>query len=393
MLSIKPAIEKLFMKSSNDGVDGRSIWAINGRFMTQRMTGVQRYAHEIVASLDEISSEDGDVARRLGFGLVMPPGVDARPALSQIDVRQTKFGSGHAWDQLVLPWHGTSGVLSLGNFGPVLARRHIVCIHDANTFIQPGSYSRAFGLAYRTLLPLIGRRASRVATVSQFSADMLVKYGICRREKIFIAPNGHEHALRWDAKRAEIPLLKVLKRPYVLLLGSSAKHKNIHVILEQAPGLDAAGIDIVIVGAASSIFSAHAPNYQRSNIHHAGSVGDDDLAALYEGALCLAFPSKTEGFGIPLVEAMARCCPVISSNAASLMEVGGNAIAYVDPDNGDGWRDAIVGLSRNEGRRATMISEGRKRAALFSWRSSAQIYLAEIMHLIREVAPQSRAGL
>ena len=69
----------------------------------------------------------------------------------------------------------------------------------------------------------------------------------------------------------------------------------------------------------------------------------------YEGALCLAFPSKTEGFGIPALEAMARSCPVISSNAASLVEVGGDAVIYVDPDHGDGWRDAIIGLSRNDG--------------------------------------------
>jgi len=369
------------MKSSNDSVDGRPIWAINGRFVTQRMTGVQRYACEVVASLDEISSQDGDLARRLGFRLVLPPGADLKLALSHIDIRHTKFGSGHAWDQFVLPRYATAGVLSLGNFGPVLARNHIVCIHDANTFIEPESYSRAFGLAYRTLLPSIGKRASRVATVSQFSADMLVKYGICRREKIFIAPNGHEHALRWDARRAEIPLLKLLKRPYVLLLGSSAKHKNVDVILEQAPGLDAAGIDIVVVGAASSIFSAHGPDYQRSNIHLAGYVGDNDLAALYEGALCLAFPSKTKGFGIPPLEAMARGCPVISSNAASLVEVGGDAVAYVDPDRGDGWRDAIIGLAGNQDLRATMAAQGRKRAALFSWKRSAQLYLDEILHL------------
>jgi glycosyltransferase involved in cell wall biosynthesis len=264
-----------------------------------------------------------------------------------------------------------------------------VCIHDANTFIQPESYSRAFGFAYRTLLPLIGRRASRVATVSRFSADMLVKYGVCQREKIFIAPNGHEHALRWDARRAKIPLLNTLKRPYVLLLGGSAKHKNVHVILAQAEVLDEAGIDIVVVGAASSIFSANAQAFQRSNIHYAGYVGDDDLAALYEGALCFVFPSKTEGFGIPPLEAMARGCPVISSNAASLMEVGGDAVAYVDPDHGDGWRDAIVGLSGNEGLRATMASQGRKRAALFSWRASAQLYLDEILHLLEASVPRS----
>lgn len=371
------------MEISDDGMEGRGSWAINGRFLTQRMTGVQRYAHEIVTALDEILSDRGDPVKLPAFQLVLPPGVAAKPALSKIGIWQTSFGAGHTWDQFVLPLYARSEVLSLGNFGPLLARNHIVCIHDANTFIHPESYSRAFGLAYRTLLPLIGRRASRIATVSRFSADMLVKYGICRREKLFIAPNGHEHALRWDASRATLPLLNTLRRPYVLLLGSSAKHKNVDVIFDQAQGLDEAGIDIVVVGAPSSVFSANAPAFQRSNIHYAGYVGDDDLGALYGGALCLVFPSKIEGFGIPPLEAMTRGCPVVSSNAASLVEVGGDAVAYVDPDRSDLWRDAIIGLLKNRDLRATMIAQGRKRAALFSWKRSAQIYLDEIRRLSR----------
>jgi glycosyltransferase involved in cell wall biosynthesis len=372
------------MKTSDDGVDGRQGWAINGRFLTQRTTGVQRYAYEIVAALDELLSERGEIARQLQMRLVLPPGVKVRPVLAKIGICQTSFGSGHAWDQLVLPFYTRSGLLSLGNFGPIFARNHIACIHDANTFIEPESYSRAFGLAYRTLLPLLGKQASRIATVSEFSADMLVKYGVCRREKIFIAPNGHEHALRWDASRAQIPLINALKRPYVLLLGSSAKHKNVDVILKQAQGLDAAGIDIVVVGAASSIFAANEAAFQRSNIHHAGYVGEDDLAALYEGAICLVFPSKTEGFGLPPLEAMTRGCPVISSNSASLVEVGGDAVIYVDPDHSDDWRDAVIGLSGNRGLRATMAAEGRKRAALFCWKRSAQLYLDEILHLRKQ---------
>jgi glycosyltransferase involved in cell wall biosynthesis len=367
------------MKHSEDGLQGRHVWAINGRYLTQRVTGVQRYAHEIVAAIADILSENGDVARRLGMRLVVPPGGRAALVPSKIDVVQTSFGSGHAWDQLVFPFHARSGALSLGNFGPVFARNHIVCIHDANTFIQPESYSRAFGMAYRTLLPMLGRRAGRIATVSQFSAEMLVKYGVCPREKIFIAPNGHEHALRWDASRARTPLFGTPKRPYVLLLGSRAKHKNVDIVLQQAQALDAAGIDIVIVGAASSIFAADEGTFRQSNIHHAGYVGDDDLAAFYEGALCLVFPSKTEGFGIPPLEAMARGCPVISSTAASLSEVGGDAVIYVDPDTSDGWRDAIVGLAGNAGLRAAMALQGRKRSALFSWKRSAQIYLEEIL--------------
>jgi glycosyltransferase involved in cell wall biosynthesis len=355
-------------------------WSINGRFLTQQMTGVQRYAFEIVAAMDGILAQDHALAAALAMRLVVPPGVAATPALTTIGIRETRWGTGHAWDQLVLPFCGGSGVVSLGNFGPAFARNHIVCIHDANTFIEPESYSRSFGMAYRSLLPLIGRRARRIATVSRFSAEALARHGVCPPEKIFIAPNGHEHALRWDATRAQLPLIGTQTRPYVLLLGSRAKHKNIDVILNQAEGLDQAGIDIVVVGGASDIFAANA-TIRRPNIHHAGFVDDDDLAALYERALCLVFPSRTEGFGIPPLEAMTRGCPVISSNAASLGEVGGDAVIYVDPDDGNGWREAIIALSKNDDIRASMIAGGRKRASLFSWRRSAGLYIDEMLRL------------
>lgn len=369
------------MGSFGKNPDDKSIWTINGRFLTQQMTGVQRYAHEIVGAIDEILSDSPGVAARVGFELIAPPHDIDKPVLSQIAFRQTRSGSGHAWDQFVLPRYQNSGVLSLGNFGPVVARQHVVCIHDANTFIQPESYSRAFRMAYRTFLPLIGMRARKVATVSQFSADMLVKYGVCRCEKIFIAPNGHEHALRWDAHRATLHLPGSLRRPYVLLLGSKAKHKNINVVLDSAGAFDAAGIDIIVAGAASGIFS-DVQNIQQSNIHYTGHVSDDDLAALYEGAVCLAFPSKVEGFGIPPLEAMTRGCPVVSSNAASLVEVGGDAVLYVNPEQGEGWRNTIIGLANNLELRKELAAKGRERAKLFSWKRSAQLYLDEILELI-----------
>jgi len=343
------------------------------------MTGVQRYAHEIVAALDELLAENRDAAASLAMRLALPPAADAVPSLSKIETCRTRYGSGHVWDQFVLPLHAGAGVLSLGNFGPVFAGKHIVCIHDANTFILPESYSRTFGLAYRTLLPWVGRRAYRVATVSRFSADMLVKYGVCRQEKIFIAPNGHEHVLRWNAKQARLPLIATLERPYVLLLGSSAKHKNVDIVIKESQALDEAGIDVVVAGGASRIFAAREATAQRSNIHHLGFVGDDELAALYENAMCLVFPSRTEGFGIPPLEAMAKGCPVISSNAASLVEVGGDAVVYADPDDAARWRDAIIGLSTNQSLRTALAAKGRQRAALFSWRRSAEIYLDEIL--------------
>jgi len=359
----------------------RPSWAINGRFVTQRMTGVQRYAHEIVAALDDLLVENRDAAARLALRLVLPPAAQAVPALANIEICRTSFGSGHAWDQFVLPLHAGAGVLSLGNIGPVLAHKHIVCVHDATTFLLPETYSRSFGLAYRTLLPLIGRRASRVATVSRFSAEMLVKFGVCRQEKIFIAPNGHEHVLRWDATKARLPLLQTVQRPYVLLLGSRAKHKNIDIVLAQAQALDEAGLDVVVAGGASGIFAEQEQVARRSNVHRIGFVNDDELAALYESALCLAFQSTTEGFGIPPLEAMAKGCAVISSDAASLIEVGGDAVIYVKPDDPAGWRDGIIGLSANSQRRTDLAAKGRQRAASFSWKHSAELYLDELLRL------------
>ena len=361
--------------------------AINGRFLAQPMTGVQRYAYEIVSALDAILSTEPDAA--LAFSLVVPPQTRHPIDLQRIELVRTTFGSGHVWDQITLPRHAADVGLNLANFGPLLARRQIVCIHDANTFVVPDSYSRKFGLAYRTLLPIMGRMAARVATVSQFSADMLVKFGVTRRDKIFIAPNGHEHVLRWDSARARLPILQQLTRPYVLLLGSTAKHKNVDVIIRQADALDAAGIDILVAGGAFSIFASDGPAATRRNVHHLGFVEDDQLAALYEGALCLVFPSKTEGFGIPPLEAMAKGCPVISSNAASLTEVGGDAVLYVAPDDGQGWRDAIIRLSQAPDLRRSLSAQGRKRAELFSWKRSADLYLNELLRLATSRPPPS----
>jgi glycosyltransferase involved in cell wall biosynthesis len=367
---------------SNLGLNSRH-WTINGRFTAQRQTGVQRYAREIVRAMDQILLEDKEIAGRLRFDLIVPPSSPDDIELSQIGTRRTPLGSGHAWDQCVLPFYRNSGVLSLGNFGPLLVPQHLVCIHDANTFLEPGSYSASFRAAYQTLLPLVGRLAKRVATVSRYSADMLVKYKIATEDKIFIAPNGHEHSLRWNASLATSPVLKLLKRPYVLLLGSRAKHKNIEVILEQAKALDQGGIDIVVVGAAASIFADGGSDITASNVHYPGYVSDDDLAAMYEGALCLAFPSREEGFGLPVLEAMARGCPVVASNAASLVEVGGEAVIRVSPQRGSEWRDAILGLCRLRDLRMSLIEKGQKRVELFSWKRSAGMYLDEIMRLDR----------
>lgn len=358
----------------------RPAWTINGRFLLQPLTGVQRFGRELLIAMDECF-EDQSSKSPAEVELLVPPGAHDVPPLKRIRVRQTKFGSGHLWDQLLLPLHVRGGLVGLANFGPLALSNQIICIHDVNTFLAPESYSRSFRTLYRTALPLLARRARRVATVSHFSADMLVRFGICEREKIFVLWNGHEHALRWRESRASEQLLKSLPRPFVLLLGSRAKHKNIDIVLRGAPALDAAGIDVAVVGSASRIFADEGMQAAAPNVRFLDHVGDDDLAMLFAKALCFVWPSRAEGFGLPLLEAMTRGCPVMSSTAASMPEVGGDAVIYGDPYEASPWVEGILRLSRNETLRRDLIAKGHERAKLFSWKRSARILIKEMQAL------------
>ncbi len=117
-----------------------------------------------------------------------------------------------------------------------------------------------------------------------------------------------------------------------------------------------------------------------------GFVTDDDLAALYRNALCFAFPSLTEGFGLPALEAMALGCPVIASNCASMPEVCGSAALYADPKSPRDWLDQIKRLHADQDLAASLRAEGCRQAARFSWTKSAQLYLNLIMSLVPRAA-------
>jgi glycosyltransferase involved in cell wall biosynthesis len=344
-------------------------FAINGRFLTKPVTGVQRYAREITAHIDEILHEQGGRA-----SLYLPEAGDT-PSYRAIRTVRSRGLRGHPWEQLVLPLLDHRFLLNLSNLGPVIRKRQIVCIHDANVANMPESYSTAFRRLYGTLLPRLVRRAAAVTTVSHFSAGELARHLPIAAENIAVLPNGHEHALRWNASRSSILAKHDLQRPYVFVLGSRARHKNVALVLGLAQALDERGIDIVITGGEASIFAAEERRTSAANIHFMGFAGDDDLAALLQGALCLLFPSFTEGFGLPIIEAMALGCPVISSDRASMPEVCGDAALLASPDQPEAWLAHIDSLMAFEQLRANLIERGRKRVQFYSWKRSAQGYL------------------
>jgi glycosyltransferase involved in cell wall biosynthesis len=346
---------------------------INGRFVSQRATGVQRYAREIVTELDRLLQES-----RFKFSvsakLAMPAGFDLGVPMRAIGCKQIA-GGGPLWDQMVLPFATQGVLLSLCNIGPLSIAKQIVCVHDLNVFMTPESYSRAFRFYYRLMLPLVAKHAARIVTVSQFSARMLAGFGLCKPEKLTVIPNGHEHVRRWRPSLSRYARADANHRPFVFMLGSIAGHKNVGILFAIAEQLDTLGMDIFVAGASGKSFSTLDPGPVPRNVRMLGFVTDDDLAALYQNALCFAFPSLTEGFGLPALEALALGCPVIASNAASLPEVCGDAALYADPASPLDWLCQIKRL-RDEPDLAHMLrGNGFRQAKRFSWAKSAELYL------------------
>jgi glycosyltransferase involved in cell wall biosynthesis len=348
-------------------------WSINGRFLAQPVTGVQRYAREIIRALDALLAESRS-SRDFEIELLVPPDAVGTLPLKEIGCRTVGQLRGHLWEQISLPANVRGGLLSLCNTGPVALRKHILCIHDMNTRTFPQSYSASFRALYRVLIPLLGSTAQTVATVSNYSAGELIRFGVSSPEKLFVAPNGHEHAHRWKPKRTTAT--SAAAHDTIVVLGSPSPHKNLGLILSMADRLAAAGFRIMVVGASDPrVFNGIAVRPEAANVTWLGRLSDDEMAALLQNCFCLAFPSFVEGFGLPPLEAMTVGCPVVVSDRASLPEICGDAALYASPDDGDAWFERFAELARHPGLRADLITRGRTAASRFRWRASAERYL------------------
>jgi glycosyltransferase involved in cell wall biosynthesis len=353
----------------------KRIWNINGRFLSQPQTGVQRYASEIVRALDVCLSQNRDLRDRIDLQILVPPDHQHSLKLDTITSQIVDGYTGHAWEQLTLPRAATGGLVSLCNTGPLTYRHQILCVHDANTWSAPASYSLPFRLLYRALQPKLCRQVRLVTTVSSFSAAELERFQIADPAQIVVVPNGHEHVLRWHPQHT--PATSAASGPdTIVIVGSQAPHKNVGLLLGLADRLAEIGLRIAVVGGSDPrIFSGSDKGADAANVVWLGRIGDDSMAALLRDSLCLCFPSLTEGFGLPALEAMALGCPVISTDRASLPEVCGNAALYASPIDPGAWIEQLGRLKSNARLRAELVERGRNQARRFSWLASAQHYL------------------
>ncbi len=347
---------------------------LNGKFLMTTPTGVHRVAEELICGLDRLLQEDSALRQRYQVELFAPRHLHHRLDLKAISFTQGGLFEWIPWEQIDLPAHEPKALhINLCNLGPLLSRNAMTMFHDAQVHISPQSYSTAFRLWYKLVQPLLGKRHRRILTVSDYSKQQLASYGVAPAEKISVIHNGVDHILRNEAQPGYAASLGLKTRGFVLALSNTQTHKNIRILIEAFRDPQMADLKLVLFGAAKqSALEALAGGPLPANILVIGKISDGQLRDLIENALCLGFPSTTEGFGLPPLEAMLLGCPAIVAPCGALPEVCGDATLYADPADAKDWVVKIRSLHVSEDDWLAWSDRARKQAADFTWRRAAQ---------------------
>ena len=259
----------------------------------------------------------------------------------------------------------------------------VLTIHDVSYETHPEWYPYRRDALRRFFYRRSATSATRVLTDSVFSASEITSaYGL-DRDRVTVTPLGVDPAFANGA--ASLPALPPLvKAPFFLHVGDLHERRNLVMLVGAllavrrlggpcaAASLVLAGVDR---GVGAQLRAACAESGAAEAVVLLGSVQDDVLRALYRAAVGLVYPSLYEGFGLPLVEAMAAGTPVVGARAASIPEVVGDAALLLDPRDATAWRDALSRLVTDQSLREDLRARGRARAAAFTWERTARLTL------------------
>lgn len=354
---------------------------INGRFLTQGLSGVQRYAQEMVLALDGLLQAGllPPALQACRWILLMPKNTNRRLPLKIIAQEETGFFKGHLWEQTALYWAARHGLLlSFCNAGPLWHTRQLVTLHDASIYRFPQFYGLVYGLLHRTLGRLLARTA-RLATVSHFSARELSALLGVPENNIAVLSNSADHMARLKPDNTIIEKFGLNDARFFVCLGSLTPNKNMAAAITAFSGLKRTDAKLVIVGAHNKKIFNTTNHQTAANIIWAGRLSNEEVAALFSVAQALVFPSFYEGFGIPPLEAMFYGCPVLASTAPAVKEVCRDAAYYFNPHNPEELAGLMTHILDHPPSRAALKVTQQARLDAYSWKKSGQ-QLAEVIH-------------
>ncbi len=286
-------------------------------------------------------------------------------------------GGNFGWDEqvrlpLALRRARVDVVHFLSLYAPVIVpARYVVTIHDLIHLRFPSQFKGKVGPYYRIVVRRLCKGAARVITDDERTVADLERFLGVDRKRVRVVPLGVE-----DRFLAPIAA-SVAPRPYLLYVGNHRAHKNLETLFAAWAGLDVGPLDLYLTG--NDDLGGLAQRYARAagEIRFLGDVDADALAGQYAGARALVHPALAEGFGLPMLEALAARCPVVASEDAAPKALSGAVVTF-PPADVEAARAAIARVLLDEGLRAALINEGRARAERLTWErcavATAQIY-------------------
>jgi glycosyltransferase involved in cell wall biosynthesis len=358
--------------------------------------GVGRYVDGLVGALAQTGSPLAIVCQRADAERYARLAPDARvvPGPAAIAHRPARL----AWEQTGLPMvagqveaavvHSPHYTLPLRAGRPV-----VVTLHDVTFFTEPAMHTTVKGTFFRSATRTALRRATRTIAPSEATRSELVRVLDADPSRIDVAHHGVDHTRFFvpDAadKERVATRLGLGGRPYIAFLSTLEPRKNVPSLIrgwvKACAGRDDAPALVLAGGAGWDDEIDRAVAEVPTDLHllRPGYLRFTDLPAYLGGSLFVAYPSHGEGFGLPVIEAMACGAPVLTTRRLALPEVGGDAVAYTETDAGS-IGDALRALLDDEARRRELAAAGLERMQRFTWEASAHVHLATYAAALRQ---------
>lgn len=341
--------------------------AINGRFLGMPVTGVQRYAHELTRRLPGAIDRDVVVFRPDMPAVVLGPG-DALPT----DGSAAHGGRGHLWEQSVLPVRlrraGRPLLFSPCNWGPLAVAEQVVMIHDVGPLLRPDLFTPSYVRWARVILRALAARAHGIVTSCDGTRRELCAHLPVDPDRVSVVPPGVASTF------IDVPV-----RPaggYCVFVGGQDRRKNLAFLLSFWPDAHAElGLELRVVARSGTTTRKEDELELVPGVVIVRDPSDQELAELYAGALCLLWPSLYEGYGLPLLEAMAAGTPFISTDTGAARELAVRP-ELVQPLEPDRWYAQLAALQT--GQDETLRVACRRAGAAHTWAASVQALIRSL---------------
>ena len=355
--------------------------------ITEAPTGVGRYAYQLLRRL--VALDSGVEYRGFSVGTKAPALGELGSVVSCRHVRVPARAMYRVWNVLGVPkvdrllggvdvYHATNYYLP-----PTASAKTVLTVYDLAFLAHPEWCSPKIVRVFSTTIRRAARRADAILACSESGKQDIVRLLEVPPEKVTVALGAVDEGLapvERGRAAAELERRYGIATPFLLFVGTLEPRKNIAALVRAFAQVGAEiPHSLVLAGSigwnAEPIFEAIESAGLGPRIVRPGYVPDSDLPLFYSAADAFVFPSRYEGFGLPVLEAMTCGCPVIASNNSSLPEVAGDAAVWVDPDDETGIATAIRDLMSDDVLRRRLAEQGRERAKRFSWKTCAETVL------------------